>query len=134
MPPEENAVISIGAEAIAAWNEHDMARFARLFREDAEFVNVYGAWWTGRMRIEAEHVLTHASVFRQSRLSAREMRVKFLRCDVASLHMRWDLVDLIAPDGAEIAPRKGVLVCMLVRERFGWQLAVAQNTNVSAVS
>jgi uncharacterized protein (TIGR02246 family) len=130
MPSDENAVMSVGEEAIAAWNAHDMARFARLFREDADFVNVYGAWWTGRTRIEAEHVATHATVFRRSRLSASEMRVRFLRCDVASLHIRWDLVDLVAPDGTQIGPRKGVLVCVLVKEQFGWQIAVGQNTDI----
>lgn len=132
MPWDESAVTAVGREVVAAWNAHDMARFARLFREDAEFVNVYGAWWTGRRKIEAEHVSTHAAVFRKSRLSANDMRVKFLRSDVASLHMRWDLVGLIAPDGTEIAPRKGVLLCMLVRERCGWQIAVGQNTDISA--
>jgi|SRR5690348_14599669 len=133
MSSDENAVISVGEEAIGAWNAHDMARFARLFRDDADFVNVRGAWWTGRMRIEAEHVSTHATVFRNSRLSASEMRVKFLRSDVASLHVRWDLVGLIASDGTEIAPRKGVLVCLLVREPFGWQIAVGQNTDILSV-
>jgi len=132
MPSDEGAVSAVGEEVIAAWNAHDMARFARVFREDAEFVNVYGAWWTGRRRIEAEHVSTHAAVFRKSRLSAIEMHVKFLRSDVASLHMRWDLVGLIAPDGTEVAPRKGVLVCVLVRERCGWQIAVGQNTDIVA--
>jgi uncharacterized protein (TIGR02246 family) len=130
MTSNESDITAVGLEAIAAWNAHDMSRFARLFCEDAEFVNVYGSWWTGRERIEAEHVSTHASVFRKSRLSGNEIRVKFLRPDVASLHIRWDLVELVAPDGSPLPARNGVLVYILVRNEEGWRIAVGQNTDV----
>ena len=39
-------------EIEAAWNSHDMSRFAACFAADADFVNVAGAWWHGREEIE----------------------------------------------------------------------------------
>ena len=45
---DENAVRAIGARLLEAWNAHDMKAFAALFRDDAEFVNVYGMWSTRR--------------------------------------------------------------------------------------
>jgi hypothetical protein len=47
------AVDQSNAEALvqemqAAWNTHDMKRFAACFAEDADFVNVAGAWVKGR--------------------------------------------------------------------------------------
>jgi len=127
---EEEAVRAIGARLIETWNAHDMKAFAQLHTDDAEFVNVYGMWWTGRPRIQAEHEATHATVFRKSHLTATEVRVKFLRTDVASLHMRWDLTGLALPNGQPIPDRKGVLVYILVKDGGEWRIAVGQNTDI----
>ena len=127
---DENAIRAIGARAVATWNAHDMKGFADLFREDAEFVNVYGTWWTGRERIQAEHEATHATVFRRSHLSATEIRVKLLRRDMASLHMLWHLTGLVQPNGQALPDRKGVLVCFLAKDAREWSIAAAQNTDI----
>jgi uncharacterized protein (TIGR02246 family) len=127
---DENAIRAVGARAVEAWNAHDMKAFAALFREDAEFVNVYGMWWTGRERIQAEHEATHATIFRRSQLSATEMRVKLLRPDVASLHMLWHMTGLFLPNEQALPDRKGVLVCFLAKDAGEWGIAVAQNTDI----
>ena len=127
---DENAIRAIGARAVETWNAHDMRGFAALFREDAEFVNVYGMWWTGRERIQAEHEATHATIFRRSHLSATEMRVKLLRRDVASLHTLWHLTGLFLPNGQTLPDRKGVLVCFLAKDAGEWRIAAAQNTDI----
>lgn len=127
----ENAIRAIGVRSVEAWNAHDMKAFAALFREDAEFVNVYGMWWTGRERIQAEHEATHATIFRRSQLSATEMRVKLLRPDVASLHMLWHLTGLVLPNGQALPDRTGVLVCFLAKDAGEWRIAAAQNTDIA---
>ena len=127
---EEADVRAVGQRAIDTWNAHDMKAFAALYTRDAEFVNVYGMWWTGRERIEAEHAATHATVFRQSQLSAADMRAKFLRPDVASLHMRWNLTGLALPNGQKLPDRRGVLVYIVVKDGGEWRIAVGQNTDI----
>jgi len=127
----EQAVRAVGSQVIETWNAHDMKAFAELFRDDAEFVNVYGMWWTGRERIKAEHEATHATVFRQSRLSVNKIQVKFLRTDVASLHVLWDLTELALPNGQALPDRKGVLVYVLVKDAGEWRIAVGQNTDIA---
>ena len=128
---DENDIRAIGARAVETWNAHDMKGFAALFREDAEFVNVYGMWWTGRERIQSEHEATHATVFSRSQLDATEMRVKMLRPDVASLHTLWHLTGLILPNGQALQDREGVLVFVLVKDAGEWRIAVAQNTDIA---
>jgi uncharacterized protein (TIGR02246 family) len=129
---DEQAVHAVGSQVIETWNVHDMKTFGELFSDDAEFVNVSGMWWTGRERIQAEHEATHATVFRQSRLSARNMRVKFLRPDVASLHVLWELTGLALPNGQALPDRKGVLVYILVKDVGEWRIAVGQNTDIAS--
>jgi uncharacterized protein (TIGR02246 family) len=58
-------------ELIAAWNEHDMHRFAACFAEDAEFVNVGGMWWRGRPEIEGRHAEAHGGRLGATTLESR---------------------------------------------------------------
>jgi uncharacterized protein (TIGR02246 family) len=41
----EADALGLVAEVESAWNAHDMERFASLFADDADFVNVRGWWW-----------------------------------------------------------------------------------------
>lgn len=113
---------------VAAWNSHDMEAFGALFRDDAEFVNVYGAWWTGRGQIQQEHRSAHATVFRTSELTALEVRVKSLSAAVAQIHFRWALRGIRSFEGPS-PDRIGVMLIVAVWDNE-WQIASAQNTDV----
>jgi uncharacterized protein (TIGR02246 family) len=129
---EEKKIEAVAHRFIEAWNAHDMKTFASLFTEDAEFVNVYGSWWTGRQRIEAEHASVHETVFRQSHLTAMELRARHLAPESAILHMRWQLTGLRTPTGESIPDRTGVLLFVLVSSPYEWHIAAAQNTDIVA--
>ncbi len=60
------------------WNRHDMNAFAEVFAPDAEFVNVVGLWWKGKDEIKRAHERTHATMFKNSRLTITEVSVRFL--------------------------------------------------------
>lgn len=51
-PADEGAVRAVANSWSDAWNRHDMALLAKLFTEDADFVNVGGRHWKGREQIE----------------------------------------------------------------------------------
>jgi uncharacterized protein (TIGR02246 family) len=126
------SIQSVGMRFIQTWNAHDMDEFALLFREDADFVNVYGSAYVGRPRIRDEHISIHATVFRDSQLSANEMRIKQLTDTVASLQMHWALVGIKTPHGQPLPDRKGVLTLIVIKTGDGWEIAVGQNTDIVA--
>lgn len=64
---DETSVQGLVREAEAAWNTHDIKRFAACFAEDADFVNVAGAWVRGRDEIGAKHAASHADRLRTAR-------------------------------------------------------------------
>src|SRR5260370_21169003 len=51
-PSDTYAVRSVVAGFAEALNRHDMDAFGRLFTPDADFVNVAGSWWKGRVAIQ----------------------------------------------------------------------------------
>jgi len=104
-----------------AWNAHDMAAMATLVAEDADFVNVWGMQWQGRARIEKEHADRHRAQFKDSVWTTRELRVQFLKPDVALVHLAW----------AMQPPREGLFTWIMLKERGKWLIRAAHNTNVA---
>lgn len=84
-------VQTLVAEVEAAWNAHDMRRFAACFAEDADFVNVRGVWWRGRKEIEERHAASHANRFRQSRIRLQLAESREIDPGVSVAHVRWTL-------------------------------------------
>lgn len=112
------------------WNRHDMAAFARLFAPEAEFVNVVGLWWKGREAIKAAHEHTHATMFRHSRLTISDVAVRFPLAGMALARAHWRLEGHLAPDGAALPPRTGLLLNVLQRDATGWAIIDSQNTDI----
>jgi len=126
---EAAAVREVAAALVDDWNRHDMASFANLFADDAQFVNVIGLWWHGRAEIQKQHEALHATRMRTSHLVATETAVHFLRSNVAVLHLRWQLTGDTGIDGVTLPAREGIMSLVMVRAGRHWQIASAQNTD-----
>jgi len=114
----------------AAWNAHDMERFAGLFDDCARFVNVFGTYWQGREEIRAAHEATHATVFSRSTLSIDRTDRTDLSDGCSTQYVHWTLDGLYGPDGGAMAPRTGILLLVSRRDGKGDSLIVAaQNTD-----
>ncbi len=117
-----------------SWNTHDMTRFARLFARDADFVNVVGMWWKNRQEIEKAHVYSHSTFLKNSRLTGNLAALKFLRPDLATAHVLWELAGQIEPDGTVGKPRQGILLLVCARDDASWVVHAAQNTDIVAAA
>jgi uncharacterized protein (TIGR02246 family) len=113
-----------------AWNRHDMDAFARLFADDAEFVNVVGLWWKGRAEIKAAHEHTHGTMFKNSRLTILETSVRFPVSRLAIARSRWELEGHVDPEGRSLPPRRGVLQNVLLLNDDEWLIIDSQNTDI----
>jgi uncharacterized protein (TIGR02246 family) len=59
-----------------------------LVTADADFVNVGGKHWKGRVEIEAQHTL-RLSQFRESTWTMKDVTIQFLKPDIALVHADW---------------------------------------------
>ena len=124
---EVERVVTAFAET---WNRHDMEAFAQLFAADAEFVNVVGLWWKGRAEIRQAHEVTHASMFKNSRLTILDTSVRFPLPQLAIARSRWRLEGHVGPDGQALPPRTGILLNVLTVDDGSWVIIDSQNTDV----
>jgi uncharacterized protein (TIGR02246 family) len=125
---DEAAVRRLAARWEQAWNGHDMKALANLFTDDADFVNVGARHWKGRTQIEEQHA-SRLPQFIESTWSTRAVTVRFLKPDLALVHVDWSLKGDKDPDGTLRPPRNGVFTWVAVKADAQWLIRAAQNTN-----
>ena len=130
-------------EFAGTWNRHDMNAFGALFTSDADFVNVVGAHWKGREAILLNTAFLHGAIpadsagvtlpktaygiFKTSNVSHKQVDVRFLRKDVAVVHVQNEMQG----DARTQDTRRTLLVMILTKEDGRWLVAVAQNTEIN---
>lgn len=109
------------------WNAHDGKAFAAPFAADADYVVVNGMHAKGRAEIEAGHTGIFNSIYKDSRNAATFKSVRFLRKDVAVVHVEWNLE---FRGGGEL--QKGHAMSSMVMTKTGgrWEIAAFQNTPI----
>ena len=88
---EEAAVRQVVKQVEDAWNAHDGKAFAAPFAADADYVVVNGMKLKGREAIEAGHTQIFTTIYKESHNVATVRSIRFLRPDVAIVHVEWNL-------------------------------------------
>jgi uncharacterized protein (TIGR02246 family) len=110
-----------------AWNHRDVAAFARLFADDADYVTGAGEWWRERRIIEVEIARRFAEGERSGTVRLAGHSIRRLTADVAVIHAAWDL----STPGEEV--RRGLASLVVLRGPDGaWRIASLHNTDVAA--
>ncbi|HZT21070.1 MAG TPA: SgcJ/EcaC family oxidoreductase [Dongiaceae bacterium] len=124
------AIREIVEDLVAAWNRHDAVGFSRRFAPDADFTNVFGMALKGREAIERAHAAIFATIFKDSRLSAQETEIRFVRPDVAAVDVRWTMTGARDLDGEDWPDRRGLLNLLATQEGGAWSIAVSHNMDL----
>jgi uncharacterized protein (TIGR02246 family) len=132
---KQEDVAALVDEIEAAWNSHDMGRFAACFATDADFVNVAGAWWRGREEIEERHAASHAERFKNSTMRLELASFKEVGSDIGVLHVRWQL-DGHGQSGPRrtTETRRGIWSWTVRRRDAKLEIVSAHNTDVLTLS
>ena len=115
-----------------AFNRKDPRAFGALFADDAEFVNIFGAWWRGKRAIEDNHGKVFASMLAQSKLVIVAVEPKVLAPGLALAMVRWHRDALPDAEGRTLPPGDGVLSMLARRDGDGWSFVLVHNTAVAA--
>ncbi|MGH8126069.1 MAG: SgcJ/EcaC family oxidoreductase [Rhodanobacteraceae bacterium] len=120
-------VRAIALRQAEAWNKHDAAAYSGLFTPDCDVVNIVGWWWKSRAEMQARLTRAFASVFRDSQLTFTDVRVEFIRSDVAVAHASWKMTGTHMPPGLP-SPDHGIQTLVMTKHAGQWRIAVFQNT------
>ncbi|MBI5569101.1 MAG: SgcJ/EcaC family oxidoreductase [Desulfomonile tiedjei] len=113
-----------------AWNRHDAHALASLFAEESDFTDVTGARADGREGVEEHYTPVFETTFRESRLMIEDVRIRFVRPDIAAVDAKWEMTGATDPAGNPRPPRKGLMSLIMVREPHGWEIQVMHDMDM----
>src|SRR5260370_41172285 len=62
---DENNIRTVARAYAGAWNHHDMKALARLFTDEAEWVNIVGMYWRGKTGLVKAIDVFHRTIFQK---------------------------------------------------------------------
>lgn len=126
---DEAALRQIVKQVEDAWNAHDGKAFAAPFATDADYVVVNGMSLKGREAIEKGHTGIFTTIYKDSHNVATVKSVRFLRPDVAVVHVEWNLEFRI---GDKTEKGHAINTMVMTKEGGKWSIAAFQNTPIQA--
>lgn len=127
MSKDETAVRQIVQQVQDGWNAHDGKAFAAPFAEDADYVVVNGMYLKSREAIEKGHIQIFTTIYKDSKNIAELQSVRFLRPDIAVVHVKWNLEFRI---GGETKKASAMNTMIMTKEKDKWSIAAFHNTPI----
>ncbi|HMG66229.1 MAG TPA: SgcJ/EcaC family oxidoreductase [Chitinophagaceae bacterium] len=127
---ETHALNDVAEKWQRYWNSHNMDSFATLFAADIDFVTKSGTWFKGKEETMNHHRKNHASIFKNSIWATDSVVIKYVKPDLAIIHIGWGLSDDTHHDGTPSEPRHGISTWVLIKQNSLWLLLSVQNVNI----
>jgi uncharacterized protein (TIGR02246 family) len=68
--------------------------------------------------------------FKESVWGTTDVQVRFLKPDVAIVHVNWGIRGDKDPDGTPRQPRRGIFTRIVMKRDGRWLIRASQNTNI----
>jgi uncharacterized protein (TIGR02246 family) len=125
---DEAAIRQVVKQVEDGWNAHDGKAFAAPFAADADYVVVNGMYIKGREAIEKGHVSIFTTIYKDSHNTAIIKSIRFLRPDVAVVHVEWNLE---FKAGGEAQKGHAMNTMVMTKDGDKWNISVFQNTPIA---
>lgn len=127
---DETMIRAQVAQLMGGWNAKSGAEFAKPFAEDADYVVINGMQIKGRAAIDKGHQYIFDTVYKISTLSYRVENIRFLRPDVAIVHV-FGTLQVGAGDAMQAGNARMTMI--MTKTKGSWEIAAFQNTSVQNV-
>lgn len=129
---DEEAIKKIIGEMTDGFYKHDAKAAARMYTGDADFVTVRGESAKGAGEIEKRMAAIFGTRAKEATLRTLDVKIRFIRRDVALAHVTNELSGLIGPDGQHFPAHQELSVRVFVKDDGVWRVAAFHNTMVRA--
>jgi uncharacterized protein (TIGR02246 family) len=123
---DEKALHGLFQELKDGWNQGDGHAYAASFTEDADYIVWNGTYLKGKEAIATAHQHLFETRFRGSQLEGFIRNIRFLRDDIALLHLHGRPQ---VPGQALPAPEAySIQTLLAIKQADGWHFTAFQNT------
>ena len=131
-PEDEEAIKRLMVEMTNGFNNHDAKAATRMYAPDGDFVSVRGEAANGATDVEGKLAAILATRAKSASLRTLKMKIRFVRPDVALVHVTNELGGLVNANGQTLPAHQELSLRVLVKESDGaWRLTAFQNTLVA---
>lgn len=123
---DEKVLHDLFQQLVDGWNQGNGQVFAAPFTDDADYIVWNGRYLKGRQAIAAGHQQIFETLYRGSRLEGSIKSIRFLRDDIALLHLhgRPQIPGQEAPAPEEYS----IQTLVAIKQADGWRFTAFQNT------
>lgn len=129
-PEDVDAIKKVIVEMTEGFNKHDAIAATRMYTPDADFVSVRGEMGIGRDRAEKGLDSIFKTRAKNATLITENVKIRFIRPDVAIAHVTNELSGLVTPDGQTPPPHKELSMRVFVKNGGQWRVAAFHNTMI----
>ncbi|MEP7343335.1 MAG: SgcJ/EcaC family oxidoreductase [Acidobacteriota bacterium] len=122
---DEAAIRQIVQQLQDGWNAHDGKAFAAPFAADADYVVINGTKIKGKEAIEEGHTGIFTTVYKDSHNVGTVKGLRFLRPDVAVVHVEWALE---VRTGDKVEKARATNSKVMTKAGGKWAISAFQNT------
>jgi len=132
-PPKDMAALqALPVTFQRCWNNHNMDSMGTMLAEDVDFINVAGTWLKGKTATVNDHKDSHSMMFKNSVLSTDSVNIRYVKSDLAIIHVGWGIMGDLDPDGTPRSPRHGIFTWVAIKNKGRWLLLAVSNVNIRA--
>ena len=121
----ENELRALVAHLQDSWNRYDSKAFASIFAEDADFIHILGAHYTGRESIDKGHRTIWDTIYKGSKNRMGIYKIRSLGENAAVVFTQATLEFFQGDEKVTIKSRPTLIV---QRKNANWEIVSFQNT------
>ena len=126
----EEAIKAVIAATTDAFSRHDAKAWVKFCTPDAQLVTVRGESMNGVAEIEKGLARIFETRGRNVALKTLDVAVRFIRPDVALVHVTNELSGLLSPDTQTLPSHQELSIRVLVKDQSTWRIRAFHNTIV----
>lgn len=106
-----------------------MDSMGTLLADDVDFITVGGTWLKGKQEVIMLHNKNHATIFKTSTWTTDSFSIKFIKPDLALMHISWGVSVDFDPNGSPRTLRHGIFSWLVFKTKGQWLLLAVHNVN-----
>jgi uncharacterized protein (TIGR02246 family) len=140
---DERALRALVARLEAAWNASDARAWSVNMAEDVYLTSALGDRYHGRDLLESGHRYVFDTIYKGSKITLSVEAIRFVRPDVALVHIHQRLMSHLPPGAAASTARQRLMSdemhetqargsLLVVKDDGTWQVLSFQNTTIAS--
>lgn len=128
---DRNAIQNVIQGYTDSWNLHQGKGFADGYTDDADFVNIFGMYMSGKAAIEERHIKILQTFFKDSQMAITGIKLREVKPDIAIALVKWKVDGYRDPGSDNTKPgetREGIYTQVFIKKDGNWKITASQNT------